>query len=196
MSLCDQSAVQAAHRADNRGNMSSKKTDLQAVRAAGEGAGKGHAGRRLEVVDYNPAQRSKAKSPGRRRLQSLRACTGKPSDTARIAPAAVDLRKLSEWIKTTQQVKRCGGRLEDWKTARATASRQSSHTGRDLAVRQRRAHSRGKSQQRQPQQQNGRVHPPQPEHRRRIAALQHRPAAWSAGPRTPRTAALPSGTRA
>jgi hypothetical protein len=31
--------------------------------------------------------------------------TGKPSDTARIRRPRVDLRKLSEWIKTTQRVK-------------------------------------------------------------------------------------------
>lgn len=30
---------------------------------------------------------------------------GKPSDTARIRRPRVDLRKLSEWIKTTQRVK-------------------------------------------------------------------------------------------
>jgi hypothetical protein len=53
-------------------------------------AGRGKAKDRLQGGAYNPYQKQD---------------TGQPSDTARIRRPRVDLRKLSEWIKTTQKVK-------------------------------------------------------------------------------------------
>jgi len=57
----------------------------------------------LEMVDYQPSKRSKGMVGGAYDPYSK----DKPStgDTARIRKPRVDLRKLSEWIKTTQQVK-------------------------------------------------------------------------------------------
>ncbi len=58
----------------------------------------------LEMVDYNPKQKAKkgmaagAYDPYSRDISSS-------GDTARTRKPRVDLRKLSEWIKTTQQVK-------------------------------------------------------------------------------------------
>lgn len=57
----------------------------------------------LEVVDYNPA-RSKKNPLGGGAYDPYER-TGNSGDTARIRKPKVDLRKLSEWIKTTQQVK-------------------------------------------------------------------------------------------
>jgi hypothetical protein len=57
----------------------------------------------LEILD---------EGPGRRRSKSLGAgaydpysISGSPGDTARMHKPRVDLRKLSEWIKTTQQTR-------------------------------------------------------------------------------------------
>lgn len=58
----------------------------------------------LEMVDYDPKTGSKRKlvagayDPYSKENPS-------PGDTARIRKPRVDLRKLSEWIKTTQQAK-------------------------------------------------------------------------------------------
>lgn len=58
----------------------------------------------LEVVDYNPARKRPNGSMGGGAYDPY-ATTGDPGDTARSFKPRVDLRKLSEWIKTTQQVK-------------------------------------------------------------------------------------------
>jgi hypothetical protein len=59
---------------------------------------------RLEVVDYQPSKRAKkpALQGGAYDPYSSDGTTG---DTARTRKPRVDLRKLSEWIKTTQEVK-------------------------------------------------------------------------------------------
>ena len=58
---------------------------------------------KLEVVDYNPARSKKAALGGGAYDPYERTDTA--GDTARMRRPRVDLRKLSEWIKTTQQVK-------------------------------------------------------------------------------------------
>lgn len=58
---------------------------------------------KLEVVDYNPARSKKSSLGGGAYDPYEREAGG--SDTARMRRPRVDLRKLSEWIKTTQQVK-------------------------------------------------------------------------------------------
>ena len=59
---------------------------------------------KLEVVDYNPARRrDKAALTGG--AYNPYEITGTPGDTARSRKPRIDLRQLSEWIKTTQQVK-------------------------------------------------------------------------------------------
>jgi hypothetical protein len=58
---------------------------------------------KLEVVDYNPV-RSKKPSLGGGAYDPYERPAGE-SDTERMRRPRVDLRKLSEWIKTTQQVK-------------------------------------------------------------------------------------------
>ena len=58
---------------------------------------------KLEVVDYNPARnRSRTMSGGAYDPYQRDVPVG---DTVRIRKPRVDLRQLSEWIKTTQQVK-------------------------------------------------------------------------------------------
>ncbi len=64
---------------------------------------------KLEVVDYNPARKRSVTMSGGAYNPYER--TVASSDTARIRKPRVDLRQLSEWIKTTQQVK--GLREED-----------------------------------------------------------------------------------
>jgi hypothetical protein len=59
---------------------------------------------KLEVVDYNPARSKKKPSLGGGAYDPYERTAGE-SDTARMRRPRVDLRKLSEWIKTTQQVK-------------------------------------------------------------------------------------------
>jgi hypothetical protein len=58
----------------------------------------------LEMVDYHPTNRAKKGMVGGAYdpYSKDQPSTG---DTARIRRPRVDLRKLSEWIKTTQQVK-------------------------------------------------------------------------------------------
>lgn len=57
----------------------------------------------LEVVDYNPRRTGKG-SMGGGAYNPYERPIG-TSDTARMRKPRVDLRKLSEWIKTTNQVK-------------------------------------------------------------------------------------------
>lgn len=57
----------------------------------------------LEVVDYNPAPSAKKKLSGG--AYDPYETEGVAGDTLRMRKPRVDLRKLSEWIKTTQQVK-------------------------------------------------------------------------------------------
>lgn len=65
--------------------------------------------KQLDIVDYRPAERGKgALAAGAYDPYSSK---GGTSDTARSRKPRTDLRKLSEWIKTTQQVKRL--RAED-----------------------------------------------------------------------------------
>ncbi|MEO6079774.1 MAG: hypothetical protein ABIQ86_08360 [Steroidobacteraceae bacterium] len=59
---------------------------------------------KLEVVDYNPA-RTRAKALGGGAYNPYERQIGGSSDTARIRKPRIDLRKLSQWIKTTKQVK-------------------------------------------------------------------------------------------
>jgi hypothetical protein len=58
---------------------------------------------KLEVVDYNPA-RTRKPAMGGGAYNPYERPTGATSDTARMRKPRVDLRKLSEWIKTTKQV--------------------------------------------------------------------------------------------
>jgi hypothetical protein len=60
---------------------------------------------RLEIIDDGPGavKRSRPKMGGG--AYDPYSISGKPGDTARMHKPRVDLRKLSEWIKTTQQVK-------------------------------------------------------------------------------------------
>jgi hypothetical protein len=55
----------------------------------------------LEIVDYGRARPKKKMVGG---AYNPYESTGDPGDTARARRPRVDLRKLSEWIKTTQQV--------------------------------------------------------------------------------------------
>jgi hypothetical protein len=59
---------------------------------------------RLEIIDEGPraTQRSKALGAG---AYDPYAISGSPGDTARMHKPRVDLRRLSEWIKTTQQTR-------------------------------------------------------------------------------------------
>jgi hypothetical protein len=84
--------------------MSSKKSDGFTLIAPSERDPEKQMPAKLEVVDYSPA-RSRGKpamgggayNPYERPIAA--------GDTARMRKPRVDLRKLSEWIKTTQQVK-------------------------------------------------------------------------------------------
>ncbi len=58
----------------------------------------------LEMVDYQPGQRAKKGLAGGA-YDPYSKGTPSGNDTARTRKPRVDLRKLSEWIKTTQQVK-------------------------------------------------------------------------------------------
>ena len=65
----------------------------------------------LEVVDYSPPARTTKATMGGGAYNPYERPIGKTSDTARMRRPRVDLRKLSEWIKTTQQVKTLRGEL-------------------------------------------------------------------------------------
>jgi len=60
---------------------------------------------RLEIVDDGPGgkRRSRPKMVGG--AYDPYSIAGSPGDTARMRKPRVDLRKLSEWIKTTQQTR-------------------------------------------------------------------------------------------
>jgi hypothetical protein len=58
----------------------------------------------LETVDYQPTKRPKGTMVGGA-YDPYSKDTPSTSDTARMRRPRVDLRKLSDWIKTTQQVK-------------------------------------------------------------------------------------------
>jgi hypothetical protein len=60
---------------------------------------------RLELVDTPIGGKAKDRLQGGAYDPYQKRNTGQPSDTARIRRPRVDLRKLSEWIKTTQQAK-------------------------------------------------------------------------------------------
>jgi hypothetical protein len=83
--------------------MSSKKPDGFSLFVPDEQEPEKDMPAKLEVVDYNPARRGKptmgggAYDPYERPIDI--------GDTARSRKPRVDLRQLSEWIKTTQQVK-------------------------------------------------------------------------------------------
>ncbi|MEO8315277.1 MAG: hypothetical protein ABI645_10830 [Pseudomonadota bacterium] len=83
--------------------MSSKKTEKFKLHVPKEKEPDRNMPAKLEVVDYNPARTSKASMGGGAYNPYERPIgTG---DTARMRKPRVDLRKLSEWIKTTNQVK-------------------------------------------------------------------------------------------
>jgi hypothetical protein len=84
--------------------MSSKKPDGFALFAPDEQEPEKDMPAKLEVVDYNPVRNRtrKGMSGGAYDPYERPLATG---DTARIRKPRVDLRQLSEWIKTTQQVK-------------------------------------------------------------------------------------------
>ena len=58
----------------------------------------------LEMVDYNPKKAPKGKMVGGA-YDPYSKDTPSNDDTARMRKPRVDLHKLSEWIKTSQQVK-------------------------------------------------------------------------------------------
>jgi hypothetical protein len=83
--------------------MSSKKTETFKLVVPKEKEPEREMPAKLEVVDYNPARTSKPSMGGGAYNPYERPIgTG---DTARMRKPRVDLRKLSEWIKTTNQVK-------------------------------------------------------------------------------------------
>lgn len=59
----------------------------------------------LELVDSVSGGKPKDRLQGGAYDPYQKRDTGQPSDTARIRRPRVDLRRLSEWIKTTQRVK-------------------------------------------------------------------------------------------
>lgn len=59
---------------------------------------------RLELIDYGPGQARSKKKLGGGAYNPYESVGGAPGDTVRTRRPKVDLRKLSEWIKTTQQV--------------------------------------------------------------------------------------------
>lgn len=59
----------------------------------------------LEIVETGPGGKPKKRLQGGAYDPYQKQEPGAPGDTARIRKPRVDLRKLSEWIKTTQQVK-------------------------------------------------------------------------------------------
>lgn len=83
--------------------MSSKKPDQFSLVVPDDQEPERQMPTRLEVVDYHPGGGAK-KSLGGGAYDPY-ASSGSPGDTARSRKPRVDLRKLSDWIKTTQQVK-------------------------------------------------------------------------------------------
>jgi hypothetical protein len=83
--------------------MSSKKPDAFSLFVPDEQEPEKDMPAKLEVVDYNPARKRTQTMLGGAYDPYER--TGNNGDTARMRKPRVDLRQLSEWIKTTQQVK-------------------------------------------------------------------------------------------
>lgn len=83
--------------------MSSKKPDQFSLVVPDEHEPERQMPSTLEVVDYHPGTgKKKSLGGGAYNPYENRGSTG---DTARSRKPRVDLRKLSDWIKTTQQVK-------------------------------------------------------------------------------------------
>jgi hypothetical protein len=59
---------------------------------------------RLEILNEGPGTTRRSKSLGAGAYDPY-AINGSPGDTARMHKPRVDLRKLSEWIKTTQHTR-------------------------------------------------------------------------------------------
>jgi hypothetical protein len=59
---------------------------------------------RLEILDEGPGTTRRSKKLGAGAYDPY-SISGSPGDTARMRKPRVDLRKLSEWIKTTQQTR-------------------------------------------------------------------------------------------
>ena len=83
--------------------MSSKKTDKFKMFVPKEKEPEKDMPAKLEVVDYNPARKGKAMGGGAYNPYERPIVGG--TDTVRLRKPRVDLRKLSEWIKTTNDVK-------------------------------------------------------------------------------------------
>lgn len=81
----------------------------------------------LELVETDKGGKAKGRLQGGAYDPYQKRDTGQPSDTARIRRPRVDLRRLSEWIKTTQRVKTM--REEDLDAA-ARASREDEDSGK------------------------------------------------------------------
>jgi hypothetical protein len=60
---------------------------------------------RLEIIDDGPGAVKRSRPAMGGGAYDPYAISGKPGDTARMHKPRVDLRKLSEWIKTTQQTR-------------------------------------------------------------------------------------------
>ncbi len=60
---------------------------------------------RLEIIDDGPGGVKRKKPPMVGGAYDHYSISGSPGDTARMRKPRVDLRKLSEWIKTTQQTR-------------------------------------------------------------------------------------------
>jgi hypothetical protein len=60
---------------------------------------------RLEILDEGPGGKRRAKTALGSGAYDPYSISGSPGDTARMRKPRVDLRKLSEWIKTTQQTR-------------------------------------------------------------------------------------------
>jgi hypothetical protein len=83
--------------------MSSKKPDTFKLFVPSEKEPEKEMPAKLEVVDYNPARTSKP-AMGGGAYNPYERPTDKLGDTSRMHKPRVDLRKLSEWIKTTKHV--------------------------------------------------------------------------------------------
>jgi hypothetical protein len=60
---------------------------------------------KLEIIDDGPGGRRRSKPKFGGGAYDPYSISGSPGDTARMHKPRVDLRKLSEWIKTTQQTR-------------------------------------------------------------------------------------------
>ncbi len=85
--------------------MSTKKPDQFSMIVPDEREPERNMPSRLEFVDYTPGSSRAKKAMGGGAYDPYEKPQNVQGDTARIRRPRVDLRKLSEWIKTTQQVK-------------------------------------------------------------------------------------------